>query len=234
MEAKLYMAKEAHIQRTEHFESHAALSSRMQDAKQRAESAAARARGAPQGRLDEYAADARELEAALEDLNRACDDMTEPLQAACSSLESARQERLKVEDRHEVKRRELQDVLDRLHRVMTRFDDTDDGSSLETCNLSLKRASAALDDAVRAAERAMHDSHTLETALRDARAYESNVRDNVQFREAEKAYADAQAQHAALDLEAAYAAHAKASQVYDEARRAEHCLLYTSPSPRDS
>ena len=224
MEAKLYMAKEAHIQRTEHFESHAALSSRMQDAKQRAESAAARARGAPQGRLDEYAADARELEAALEDLNRACDDMTEPLQAACSSLESARQERLKVEDRHEGKRREFQDVLDRLHRVMTRFDDTDDGSSLETCNLSLKRASAALDDAVRAAERAMHDSHTLETALRDARAYESNVRDNVQFREAEKAYADAQAQHAALDLEAAYAAHAKANQVYDEARRAEQAL----------
>ena len=133
--------------------------------------------------------------------------MTEPLQAACSSLESARQERLKVEDRHEVKRRELQDVLDRLHRVMTRFDDTDDGSSLEACNLSLKRASAALDDAVRAAERAMHDTHTLETALRDARAYESNVRDNVQFREAEKAYADAQAQHAALDLD---------------------CLLYTS------
>ena len=70
----------------------------------------------------------------------------------------------------------------------------------------------------------MHDSHTLETALRDARAYESNVRDNVQFREAEKAYADAQAQHAALDLEAAYSAHAKANQVYDEARRAEQAL----------
>lgn len=180
-------------------------------------------------RLEEYMADAKDLEKQRETLTFTINELTQPHSEAQKHLEDTRRERREQEERYKEKRSDLEQQLAKLagmvQRVSSAWDDAGaDDSALVSCSMELDRAAQALQHTQKEAERATQDTYALETAIHDVRAREANLQDNVRYRQVLRELEHVTAELNKLDLETAHTRHKRASSAYDAARREENEL----------
>lgn len=185
------------------------------------------AREAARQRRAEYAADLEEATAKWERRAKAIDAAHAPIKALRTAWEAAKDARLHAEDTARAAAQLREHARVRLHDLDAAMDAAakdapDDGLAQSTRALAdalAKREACA--HAVADAQRAVR---TLETALSDAHALETRLKDNLRYRHLVHDIERVQAELDALDLAEAHAKHTQFAAEYDAARRAENEL----------